>query len=99
MPYGRRSIPAVAARISDQRASAAMSARIARRSTPLRDRHLCRAEPLDCLLESLLEANDRFVAEQAPGLADVRLRVAHVAGAGLGVNRLDVGAGQLLDGL
>src|SRR5215216_1553135 len=48
------------------------------------------AEPGDGLLETLLECHDRFVAKEATRLADVGLRVAHVSGAGLGVDRCHV---------
>src|SRR6187431_1100498 len=56
---------------------------------------LCAAKPGNGLLESLLERDVRLVAEQTARLIDVGLRIAHVARARFGVDRLDADTGQV----
>ena len=53
-------------------------------------------EPLHRFAQAFFEADGRLVAEQLLRLRDVRLRIAHVAGARVLVDRLDVGSEDLL---
>ena len=50
--------------------------------------------PIDGLADAFLERDCRFIAQNAAGLGDIGLRVAHIPSADVDVFRFDVGADQ-----
>src|SRR5215470_12433698 len=53
--------------------------------------------PLECLFQTVFERHARSVPEECPGLGNIRLRIAHIAGARLLVDRRDVRADELVE--